>query len=393
MPLRIGPLLAPSPQVEEICVTSRIVRKLSSLQETAASSRVLNLVTTWKQSGPQAQYADRPLLENRVLNRSIIVKHQLRANERVYFDDKRLSATKIIIPIDMDNLNTGGYSIFIGERNYEARLRTILGSNSRQNARDREVLTMLDALPSFDPFLLREAVIKKGLDVAPCYFELSPADLVAMRALATEEVSSLVRLSFSGNAGLVAYTDRLINKILATKPDEQLEPLRHTLKLSPEEFEEGLFCWKAFLYYKWAQNDILDNAQALIEDILNIQPMGFLKQTERQYLNHSRMVTRRGLMDALDNIEKIVLLYDRAYCDLIKKGSPLLFREFLLTAPRLFHQLGGQLAAINHMSHFWAFRFHSRYANPKISGPDLIELFLDFQQGLGISTDKGAKVW
>lgn len=374
-------------------MSSRTVRKLSSLQETAASSRVLNLVTTWKQSGPQAQYADRPLLENRVLNRSIIVKHQLRANERVYFNNRRLSATKIIIPIDPDNLNMGGYSIFIGERSYEARLRTILGSHSRHNARDREVLTMLDALPSFDPFLLREAVVKKGLDVAPCYFELSPADLASMRALATEEVSSLVRLSFSGNAGLVAYTDRLISKILATKPDEQLEPLRHTLKLSLEEFEEGLFCWKAFLYYKWAQNDILDNAQGLIEDILNIQPMGFLKQSERQYLNHSRMVTRRGLMDALDNIEKIVLVYDRAYCDLIKKGSPHLFREFLLTAPRLFHQLGGQLAAINHMSHFWAFRFHSRNESSKISGPDLIELFLDFQQGLGISADKGAKVW
>ena len=374
-------------------MSSRTVRKLSSLQETAASSRVLNLVTTWKQSGPQPQYANRPLLQNRVLNRSIIVKHQLRANERVYFDDRRLSATKIIIPIDMDNLNNGGYSIFIGERSYEARLRTIMGSNSRQNARDREVLTMLDALPSFDPFLLREALIKKGFDVAPCYFELSPADLTAMRALATDEVSSLVRLSFAGNAGLAAYTDRLINKILATKPDEQLEPLRETLKLSPEQFEEGLFCWKAFLYYKWAQNDILDNAQTLIDEILNIQPVGFLKSSERQYLNYSRMVTRRGLMDALDNIEKIVLLYDRAYCDLIKRGSPLLFREFLLTAPRLFHQLGGQLAAINHMSHFWAFRFHSRHASPKISGPDLIELFLDFQQGLGTSADNGAKVW
>jgi len=391
--VRAGPFWAEHPLGKEVYVSSRTVRKLSSLQETAASSRVLNLVTTWKQSGPEAQYADRPLLENRVLNRSIIVKHQLRANERVYFDDKRLSATKIIIPIDPENLNTGGYSIFIGERNYETRLKTLLGSHSRHNARDREVLTMLDALPSFDPFLLREAVIKRGLDVAPCYFELSPADLAAMRALATEEVSSLVRLSFSGNAGLVAYTDRLISKILATKPDEQLEPLRHTLKLTLEEFEEGLFCWKAFLYYKWAQNDILDNAQALIEDILNVQPMGFLKPSERQYLNHARMVTRRGLMDALDNIEKIVLVYDRAYCDLIKNGSPLLFREFLLTAPRLFHRLGGQLAAINHMSHFWAFRFHSRYANPKISGPDLIELFLDFQQGLGISAVKGAKVW
>ncbi len=372
---------------------SRTVRKLSSLQETAASSRVLNLVATWKQSGPQPQYSHRPLLENRVLNRSIIVKHQLRANERVYFDDNRLSATKIIIPIDMDNLQTGGYSIFIGERNYEARLRAILGSNQRKNSRDREVLTLLDSLPSFDPFLLREAVVKKGFDVAPCYFELSQADLTAMRALAIDEVSSLVRLSFAGNAGLASYTERLINKILATKPDEQLEPLRQTLKLSPEEFEEGLFCWKACLYYKWAQNDILDNAQALIEDILNIQPSDFLKQDERHYLNHSRMVTRRGLMDGLDNIEKIVALYDRAYCDLIKRGSPLLFREFLLTAPRLFNQLGGQLAAINHMSHFWAYRFHSHHANPKISALDLVELFSDFQQGLGIGSDKGAKVW
>lgn len=373
-------------------MSSRTVRKLSRLQDTAASSRVLNLVATWKQNGPQAQYSDRPLLQNKILNRSIIVKHQLRTNERTYFDDRRMSATKIIIPVDMDNLNMGGFSIFIGERNYEARLRSILGTNSRKNARDREVLSLLDALPSFDPFLLREAVIKQGLDVAPCYFELSPADLAAMRAFATDEVSSLVRLSFSGNAGLVAYTDRLISKILATKPDAQLEPLRETLKLSPEAFEEGLFCWKAFLYYKWAQNGILDAAQILIEEILSIKPLGFLKRSEQQFLNHSRMVTRRSLMDALDNIETIMNVYDRAYCDLIKRGSPLLFREFLLTAPRLFHQLG-QLAAVNHMSHFWAFRFHSRYANPNISGPDLADLFLDFQQGLGASHDGSARVW
>jgi len=350
-------------------------------------------VAIWKDHGRQPAYLDHPLLESRVLNRSIIVKHHLRSNERAYFKDRRLTATKIIIPIDTDNLESGGYSIFIGERNYEERIKTILGAQTRYNMRDRVVLAMLDDLPSFDPFLLREACTKANLVVAPCYFELSPADMKAMRAFATDEVSSLVRLSFSGSASLVVYTERLINKILATKHDVQLEPLRQTLNLSHDEFEDGLFCWKAFLYYKWSQNAVLDCAQSLIEDILNVRPVGFLNQTERQFLGHSRMVTRRGLMDVLDHIERTMSLYDRAYCDLIKRGNPLLFREFLLNAPKLFHQLGGMLATVNHMSHFWAYRFYSRYADPNISGPDLVELFLDFQQGLGVNAPSKAMVW
>jgi hypothetical protein len=374
-------------------VNSRTLRKLSRLEDSAASSRVLNLVAIWKENARLPNYLDHPLLESRVLNRSIIVKHHLRANERAYFNHHRLTATKIIIPIDLDNLESGGYSIFIGERNYEALITKILGPHSRQNARDRVVLAMLDELPSFDPFLLREACTRASLVVAPCYFELSPADMKAMRAFATDEVSSLVRLSFSGSASLAAYTERLINKILATKHDVQLEPLRQTLNLSLDEFEDGLFCWKAFLYYKWSQNRVLDSAQSLIEDILTIRPVGFLSQTERQFLGQARLVTRRGLMDVLDHIERTMSLYDRAYCDLIKRGNPVLFREFLLSAPKLFHQLGAMLATVNHMSHFWAYRFYSRHTDPNISAPDLVELFLDFQQGLGVSAPSKAMVW
>lgn len=371
----------------------RSFRKLSRLQDSAASSRVLNLLATWQRNGPSSQFSERPLLENKILNRSIILKHHLRPDERSLFKGPRVSATKIIIPIDAADLKAGGYSIFIGEALFEPLLQRIVGSKLGRSARDREVLKILDALPSFDPFLLREALAKKGIDVAPCYFELSAADSKALRTFAANEVSGLVDLSFADKTSLSALSERLVNKILATKQDQQLEPLRLTMKLSPSEFEEGLFCWKGFLYYKWAQDSILSQVQDLISGILNIKTSDRLKSDIRDDVKISKLTLRKAVINALEQIEKIMNIYDQAYSELVTKGNPKSFREFLLTAPNLFQQLGGQLAVVNHMCHFWAYRFHGRYANPQITGVELMDLFNDFQQGLSLSGTPREMTW
>ena len=44
---------------------------------------------------------------------------------------------------------------------------------------------------------------------------------------------------------------RLADKLMTDETAQSLDPLRATLQLSGDEYREGVFAWKGFLYYKW----------------------------------------------------------------------------------------------------------------------------------------------
>ena len=60
----------------------RTIRRLSALQESASTARVLNLVRVHKMFPDDAAIKTAPFFRNKVLDRSLIVKHRLRPNDR-----------------------------------------------------------------------------------------------------------------------------------------------------------------------------------------------------------------------------------------------------------------------------------------------------------------------
>jgi hypothetical protein len=63
------------------------------------------------------------------------------------------------------------------------------------------------------------------------------------------------------------------------------------------------------------------------------------------------------------------------------ENNPVSFRDFLLSAPVMFVQIGEQLGAIQHVVSFWRYRMPK--GKPRIIGFDeLSDLFLDFEDGL-----------
>ena len=64
-----------------------------------------------------------------------------------------------------------------------------------------EVLRILNALPSLDPFLLREHLRGHGIDCAECYFEISPADRQRMHDYVAREIRKLIELATGGGGG------------------------------------------------------------------------------------------------------------------------------------------------------------------------------------------------
>jgi hypothetical protein len=219
------------------------------------------------------------LFRNSSLNKSIIVKHRLRQNEHDEFAGYRHAATKILIPIETGDLRMGARYLFIGQKNFTQLLTQAFGVVINSGDQDARTLAILDETPSLDPFLLREQLRLQGVDAAPRYFDISEADMSRMFDFAQSEVQQLVEMSIGGGGDLdiqafQPHAARLARKILLNANDPALEPLRLTMQLSPQKYREGIFCWKAFLYYKWRLRDVMPKLAVVMGQIENAKPKG-----------------------------------------------------------------------------------------------------------------------
>jgi hypothetical protein len=359
-------------------MTDRAIRNLAHLRRSASTARVLNLLKIYNEHGRDPDWAARPVFRTPALNRALIIKHRLRRDEFDAFHIRRQVATKVVIPIDADELKTGGRFLFVDQRNFERLMREAFGLEAGHP--DLTTLRLMDALPSLDPFLLREQLRRGGVDPAACYFSISDSDLARMLAFVEGEIRPLVTLSLGEDIESVGSTRRLAGKILSSDPGDRMEALRETLNLHPDEYQEGVFCWKGFLYYKWVLTSLMGDVAAVADAVSTVRPIGKVDRNAREYLDRGRRVLHERIMATCDEVGRTLRIYDDAYADLTVRGQPAAFRDFLLRAPRLFTRLGEQLGAVQHVISFWRFRFSPGSA--PVSVEELIDVFMDFETGL-----------
>ena len=129
----------------------RGVRRLTALEASASTARVLNLLATHRKNPGCRDLETSPFFKNRVLDRSLILKHRLRPNEYSDFDVPKPTVTKVLIPIDREDLRSGAQSFFVGQKDFDDMIQEAFGDDLRPGSHDREILELLDELPSLDP--------------------------------------------------------------------------------------------------------------------------------------------------------------------------------------------------------------------------------------------------
>jgi len=361
------------------------VRSLLNLEATASTARVLNLLGVWRKNQEDPEHAARPFFRNEILNRSIIIKHRLRRDELDLFPRERTICTKVLLPIDSADLRLGGVSLFVGERLFEESMCAALGLAQMDEA-DMRLLRALDAIPSLDPFITREQLKRKGFDPAPCYFEINPSDLARMSAFVRDEIQPLVTLSLGGGmATSTSQADRLVSKILSSHIDDDMEPLRLTLRLRSDEYKEGVFCWKGFLYYKWSLNTLLAHVGGVSAALKEVKPVGAADREAIMAIDHSGNRIQRALRHSCATVNAALGVYDAAYANLTRNESPMAFREFLLSAPGMFVELGERLGALQHIVSFWNYRFPLG-TQPRAPVEELLDIFREFESSLSAGT-------
>lgn len=358
-------------------------RDLSMIRQSGSTARVLNLADVADRHGETPEYLERPLFKNRRLNRAVIIKHTVRPHERALFGRRRSTATKVVLPFAAGDLRIGGASFFAGQHDIHRVMTDAVGgySDSLMLAADLELLSVLDSLPSFDPFLMRERLRKSGIAPARCYFDVSDADLARMRVFVTGEIAQLVELAFaSEGAAARDLAAKLADKLMTDETAHSLEPLRRTLNMSGEEYREGVFAWKGFLYYKWLVGEFAPKLAALAREILSAR---VLRSTAEERAQLSR--TRQQIVDHLGrtsaSVQQALEEYNNAYIDLAN-GRANAFRDFLIRAPAMFLVIGEAVGVIKHVESFWRFRFPSG-STPMMEADEAFEVFLEFETTLG----------
>lgn len=354
-------------------------RDLSLIRASGSTARVLNLALTYERHGESEEYQAKPMFRNPRLNRALILKHVLRGHERDLFSRPLSTVTKVILPYAAKELELGGISFMVGELKFEKLMRDAAGHYETEEdfQADVELLRMLATLPSFDPFLMRERMRTMGLEPARCYFDIAEADLTRMRAFVGKEIAQLVNLAFAtGGRDAGDLSKRLAEKLMTDETAQSLDPLRQTLRLSGEEYIEGVFAWKGFLYYKWLMDEIRPKLADFKPRFAGLRIVG-ADSEERRGLAESRRDILGKMAMAVQRVDDTLLEYGTAFAALAD-GQPAAFRSFLLKAPSLFIPMGEAVGVVRHIDSFWRFRFPSE-GPPVMEVDEAIEILHDFE--------------
>lgn len=361
----------------------RSFRSLSGLGHTASTSRILNLAAVASQKFGDPEYETSPFFKAASLNGAVIIKHRLRPDEQYNFVGSKHIATKLIIPFERTDLSLGGRSLFVGQRGWRDMLRDLRGDQPDE-MRDVALLVALDELPSLDPFLLREHLKRRDFKIANCYFAISSGDVDRMQRFVSSQISKLVELAYGGvgGDGAKGHIARLVTLLLSGEVDKRLDPLRMTLGLEGEDFREGVFSWKGFLYYKWMLTSLWPELKAVIAEVPQVKIVGPRDDGLLRDVKDMSQRLNGQIMGQVKLVRDALRVYDNAFSELTVAGNPMAFRDFLLKSPEMFLMLGERTGMVSHIASFWRYRFpKGKPLRAELS--ELFDILQDFNHGLG----------
>jgi hypothetical protein len=174
----------------------------------------------------------------------------------------------------------------------------------------------------------------------------------------------------------------MIRSLLAPTPGDSIHPIRLALRLDPQDFEEGVFAWKGFLYYQWVLSELRPQLVPFLREILTTRAYGFRDRGLSDLLDQSRRRLVNRVKSVMEQVNGAIRGYEAAFSDLTRNGKPMAFANFLQHTPDMFVSIGEKLGALSHVTTYWRFRFPDGVAE-LVQQEELFEIVRDFEYTLG----------
>jgi len=118
-----------------------------------------------------------------------------------------------------------------------------------------------------------------------------------------------------------------------------------------------------------------------------IAQIGRLEVTDRSdpnvndFVEAARNRLQKSIQASLIDVARGLGAYDEAFAGLTQNGDAVGFREFLLSSPPLFLQLGNLVGALSHIATYWRYRFPPPSVL-RADTEDVVEILQDFEDSL-----------
>lgn len=258
--------------------------------------------------------------------------------------------TRLYVPFDAKRADHGGVSMLYDEDLQLSDLEKFTDAkiDAARVEADLQKLKLLAHLPSFAPFLMRDAFERANLAVDLRHFKVSDAEANAMRDTLKAKLKPLAAMALALPANAVgdARLDLLARKLWELDDANFLKAFGHALKIPEGETLDTLYAWigVAFFQREFAKRQAkLRDLAAWLQQKREPQEMRneFVRSLEADR-SQLRDALRRAWTQAGQTFER----YNKSYDALIADSDAMPLVEYLQGVRGDVMSLGAQLALL-----------------------------------------------
>jgi len=305
---------------------------------------------TQEQTPPLLPFFEHAVLKNCILMKTI--EHTTRYAKR---DEPRPQGlqTRLYFPYDSTQTGDGGISLIYDEKFSIGTLEACFGASNLNDDRiraDMRKLAVFAKVPSFSPFLLRDAFERAGLKVDTRYFRITDDEAATLRDNLKAKLKPLAAMALEVLPELINSThlDTLVRKLWQLDDPKILLPLSRALKIDDAHAIDVFYAWIGVSYFQGEFAARQSRLRTLADWVVNkSSPIEYVHDVARLEYDSDRNVVRERLRRAWGSVRGVFERYNSSYDALISAGQNARpFVEFLQNVRADFTSLGERLSMI-----------------------------------------------
>lgn len=277
----------------------------------------------------------------------------LKVSDQSDRDAGRGLKTLIYLPYEADNIGNGGASLSLGKEisiDTIARFFNVDKIDKEAVGHDLEKLQVCTKVPSFAPFLLRDAYERAGIAVEKAFFSISDAEVGAVKDSLRARLRPLAQMAQGGKSGMIdrERIDTLVRQLWQLDDKNVILPLSRALQIDDEDAIDVLYAWIGVSFFQTEFKARQGHIRTLINWLMKeSDPVEYVDDRTLKAYEKDRTSTRTGLRNALSATTQTFERYDQSYQALVgENANPIQFVKFMKNIRGDFLSLGAQLSLL-----------------------------------------------
>jgi len=263
--------------------------------------------------------------------------------------------TGVYIPYSTEAPQDGGCAIYMRQKNYQQLLMDYVGLPSDgltdganlNLSQDIKLLSLMDTIPSLDPFLLKECFDANGISYDPSVLRLDPREEEDIKRMISEKISPIVQKAFDSER-TTSSRERLLSALWNPTMPEARNFVR-AFGIADSEAVAVFTAWKGITFYQLQVRVIGPKIREVLGWMKSKESIPIDATINKTYMPQLQMFNVKIVSLINQNVadmRTILTKYENCFASFID-GNPSELTNFLRSARQVYYVLGYCISSLN----------------------------------------------